>query len=196
MRSIVLIFAIVIALVGGSIFAQDSIPNEDPTENACYAGGVMSRVDGEGCASEWAWQCGWYLATWQKVGGWYPDWCESVFPSVPVSTSVPIVPTPVPIVPTPVPIVPTPVPPVYIGCVYIGTSSGFSFYIDFGWDVYLTQGSTYIDNDCTTSVPGYTQHLVYASSLDEANAICLANVGTSVVSGPLEGVVYTCGDPI
>jgi hypothetical protein len=148
-RSMFLILAILITVIGGSVFAQDSAPNEDPTENACYAGGVMSRVDGEGCATEWAWQCGWYLATWQKVGGWYPDWCESVFPSAGAS-SVP--------------------DGVYIGCQQIAIG-----YIYFGWNNFVpTPVALYDDASCTNLRVGQTvgNRIVYAYSATEAVSLC------------------------
>jgi hypothetical protein len=166
MRSMFLILAVVIALVGGSVFAQDSIPNEDPTENACYAGGVMSRVDGDGCASEWAWQCGWYLAAWQKVGGWYPDWCESVFPSVPVSTSAPS----------------------FSGCVL-----GSIYYIQFGNSLTLPVGApAYTHADCTGIISVFAHPLVYATSLTDAQALCLSAFGSTNIIGPYGAFVYEC----
>jgi hypothetical protein len=165
MRSMFLILAVVIALVGGSVFAQDSIPNEDPTENACYAGGVMSRVDGEGCATEWAWQCGWYLASWQKVGGWYPDWCESVFPSV---ESVPVPPFP--------------------GCVQLSF-----YYTNFGNSLTIPHGSIiYLDSECTINYGLYGRPHVYATSLADAQALCLNTFNTVNVRGPFGLFVYEC----
>jgi hypothetical protein len=89
----ILILPILLLIVSGSVLSQESIP-EDPNENACYSGGLMYRAEGEGCATEWHWQCGWYLANWLNNGGWagdiwMPEWCnpEVLLPPQSVTTS-------------------------------------------------------------------------------------------------------------
>lgn len=76
--------------------AQDnSVPSETPADNECYAGGTMEGK----CDTEWEWQCGWYMARYNRSvfgSSGVPTWCDSLlalntgdpfgFPSFPFAT--------------------------------------------------------------------------------------------------------------
>lgn len=68
MKRLMTLFALVLTLLSMTVLtaAQDEpVTNEDPTENACYEGGLLEGkcdwpTDAE---DEWAWNCGWHLAS-------------------------------------------------------------------------------------------------------------------------------------
>lgn len=61
MKRISVLVLLLIALLGVTVFV---LAQEDPSENACYAGGVWeNKCDWPTDAEDaWAWNCGWYLA--------------------------------------------------------------------------------------------------------------------------------------
>jgi hypothetical protein len=62
-----------VLLMGVLVMAVASVAYaEDPSENACYAGGLLAgKCDWPTEAEdEWAWNCGWYIA--QAIGGKIP----------------------------------------------------------------------------------------------------------------------------
>lgn len=76
---LLLLFIILFAIPLTAAAQDYTIPDDE--DNECLDGGLMSRPDDNGCTTEWAWTCGWYLDHWLDNGGWgnadnfFPDWC-------------------------------------------------------------------------------------------------------------------------
>lgn len=68
MKRLITLFALVLTLMSMTVLAaaqDEPVATEDPTENACYDGGLLEGkcdwpTDAE---DEWAWNCGWHLAS-------------------------------------------------------------------------------------------------------------------------------------
>lgn len=84
-RALLLILALTLLIPVGMTHAQEPGTKED---NACYEGGSMAGK----CDTEWEWVCGYYLARWERAGGWNTPnnvlntACISLLPPQPVET--------------------------------------------------------------------------------------------------------------
>jgi hypothetical protein len=78
---LILIFALILPF--GIVTAQEP-PIGSSDDNACNKGGAMEGK----CDTPWEWTCGYYLARWEKEGGWtsnyaFPNDCQSLLPPRP-----------------------------------------------------------------------------------------------------------------
>jgi hypothetical protein len=172
-RLLGIVFIFVLLLTSVGLAGAQEPPIGSPADNACNEGGAMAGKCGN---SEWAWTCGWHLARWLTRGGWggtyaMPDTCAILLPPRPI-------------------VVQTSSAFSVGACLFDGTSA----YANFNGSYFLLSPFEYFtDPSCTVS-GGFTVagKVVYAPAPFDANTLCLAAFGTTVLMGPFGDDIYTC----
>jgi hypothetical protein len=90
---ILMLSVLMMGVISVSQAQSGSGAKEDPAENACYAGGALEgKCDWPTEAeSEWAWNCGYYYAQYQRgliSASQAPSWCGSMFPALWLNTCI------------------------------------------------------------------------------------------------------------
>lgn len=144
--ALVLVLLLGISIVGAADGVDDQGNPNDPAvndnANACFEGGSLE----DKCVTEWEWECGWHLIRLEEgliSESLFPSWCNILIQEGPPHTS--------------------------IGCqVVIGP-----FHFDFGdSNIIAPPAIAYSDPDCTQFAYEFPFFLVYATSIEEANALC------------------------
>lgn len=118
---------------------------------------------------EWAWDCGWYLARWERGQGEVPTRCESLVSSAPVFPSA--------------------------GCIEAYPGDFFNF--NGSYFIPEAESDIYDDPACTILGDFVGIGFVYAPAPYDPNELCMIAFNLPTAFGPYgDNDIYTCGPSI